>query len=220
MIGEVDDQLGRVWSALRELGQWDDTVVVVTSDHGEQLGDHGLVQKLGFFEASYHIVGLVRDPRCASTRGATVDAFTENVDVFPTLCEVTGIEIPAQCDGLPLTPFLLGEAPPWWRDAAHWEFDWRDLYLAWSPHPWPWDRRLERHHLAVLRTERAAYVQFGDGTWSCFDLQADPTWRTEITDPATVLPLAQQMLVWRSGHADRTHTGFLLERGGVGRRAT
>ena len=42
MISEVDDQLGRVWEALRELGMWDDTMIVVTSDHGEMLGDHGL----------------------------------------------------------------------------------------------------------------------------------------------------------------------------------
>ncbi|MCU1502736.1 MAG: hypothetical protein JWM12_2090, partial [Ilumatobacteraceae bacterium] len=42
MIGEVDDQLGRVWDALVASGHWEDTVVVVTADHGEQLGDHGL----------------------------------------------------------------------------------------------------------------------------------------------------------------------------------
>ncbi len=42
MISEVDDQLGRVWDTLRELGMWDDTMIIVTSDHGEMLGDHGL----------------------------------------------------------------------------------------------------------------------------------------------------------------------------------
>jgi hypothetical protein len=60
-------------------------------------------------------------------------------------------------------------------------------------------------------------VQFGDGSWLCFDLAADPTARTEICDPALVLPLAQKMLNWRSQHADRTMTGMLLEGGGVGR---
>ena len=99
-----------------------------------------------------------------------------------------GIEIPVQCDGLPLTPLLHGDEPPWWRDAAHWEFDWRDALLAFGPHEWPWDRRLERQHLAVRRTESLAYVQFGNGSWKCFDLAADPTWRTEVTDPAVVLP--------------------------------
>ena len=63
MISEVDDQLGRLWAALQASGAWDDTFIVVTADHAEQLGDHGLIQKLGYFEESHHIVGIVRDPR-------------------------------------------------------------------------------------------------------------------------------------------------------------
>ena len=63
MISEVDAQLGRIWQALQANGMWDDTLVVVTADHGEQLGDHGLLQKVGWFEESHHIIGIVRDPR-------------------------------------------------------------------------------------------------------------------------------------------------------------
>src|SRR5699024_9853659 len=118
---------------------------------------------------------------------------------------------------LPLTPFLEGEEPPWWRTAAHWEYDWRDQFLVFGTPGWPWDRRLERHHLTVLRTETHAYVQFGNGSWLCFDLVADPTWRTTVDDPAIVLPLAQEMLTWRSEHTDRTMADMLLTRGGVGR---
>ena len=81
MIGEVDAQLGRVWDALEQLGQWDDTFVLLTSDHGEQLGDHGLKEKLGFFEQSYHVPGIVRSPGPDGARGAVVDAFTENIDL-------------------------------------------------------------------------------------------------------------------------------------------
>jgi arylsulfatase A-like enzyme len=217
MVSEVDAQLGRVWATLRELDMWDDTLVIVTADHGEQLGDHGLIQKLGYFEESHHILGLIRDPAHPEAHGTVVDSFTENVDIFPTICEAIGVPVPAQCDGMPLTPYLLGQAPPWWRTAAHWEFDWRDLFIDGSAHEWPWDRRLERQHLTVIRDERGAYVQFADGSWRCFDLEADPTWRTEITDPAIVLGYAQQMLVWRSQHADRTHTDMLVKDGGIGR---
>ncbi len=217
MIGDVDQQMGRLWAAMEQLGAWDETIVIITSDHGEQLGDHGLMGKGGFFESSYHVPAIVRDPRHPGQHGAVVSAFTENVDVFPTICEAIGVDVPAQCDGLPLTPFLVGEPPPWWRSAAHWEFDWRSTHIADGAHQWPWDRRLERQHLAVLRGDAAAYVQFGDGTWRCFDLAADPTWRTEITDSAVVLALSQEMLTWRSTNADRTLTGMLLERGGIGR---
>ena len=217
MIGDVDEQMGRLWNALIEFGAWDDTIVIVTSDHGEQLGDHGLMGKGGFFESSYHVPAIVRDPGHPRQHGTVVSAFTENVDVFPTICDAIGIDVPAQCDGLPLTPFIRGEQPPWWRTAAHWEFDWRAADIADDAHPWPWDRRLERRHVAVLRRDDAAYVQFGDGTSRCYDLAADPTWRTEITDPAIVLALSQAMLTWRSTNADRTMTGMLLERGGIGR---
>jgi arylsulfatase A-like enzyme len=217
MVSEVDSQLGRVWAALERSGQWDDTVVIVTSDHGEHLGDHGLIQKGGFFEQSYAVPCIVRDPRHPAAHGTRVDRFTENVDVMPTVCDLLDLPVPVQCDGLPLTPFLRGEDPPWWRSAAHWEFDWRDVFVPYGPHEWPWDRRLERMHLAAMRTDAAAYVQFGDGSWRCFDLTADPTWRTEVTDPSVVLPLVQAMLRWRGEHLDRTLTDMLLRDGGIGR---
>jgi arylsulfatase A-like enzyme len=217
MISEVDAQLGRVWDELRARGMWDDTLIVVTADHGEQLGDHGLVQKLGFFEQSYYVLGIIRDPRHPDGHGSVVDHFTENIDLFPTICDAIGVDVPAQCDGYPLTPFLRSEPAPRWRSAAHWEYDWRSLLIPEAEHEWPWDRRLERCNLAVLRGERYQYVQFGDGSWLCFDLAADPTARTETRDPAVVLPLAQEMLTWRSRHLDRTLTDMLVEAGGIGR---
>jgi arylsulfatase A-like enzyme len=217
MISEVDAQLGRLFAVLESAGLWDDTFIIVTSDHGEHLGDHGLIQKGGFFETSYHVLSIIRDPRRRSAYGTVVDRFTENVDIFPTLCDAMNVAVPPQCDGFPLTPFLEGNTPERWRDAAHWEYDWRFAFIGDGQHDWPWDRRLHRQHLSVLRGERAAYVQFGDGSWLCFDLARDPTWRTETRDPAVVLPLAQAMLAWRSHHTERTLTDMLVEKGGVGR---
>jgi arylsulfatase A-like enzyme len=221
MVSEVDSQVGRVMARLRERGEWDSTLVIVTADHADQLGDHGLVEKLGFFEQSYHILGIVRDPHRPAGHGRVVEAFTENVDLLPTIAEAIGAPVPLQCDGLPLTEWLAGTEPAQWRDAASWEFDWRHVYVSDDPggaaRNWPRDGRLERQHLAVRRSRDAAYVQFGNGSWLAFDLAVDPTWRTPITDPARVLPLAQEMLTWRSRHADRQLTGLLLERGGVGR---
>lgn len=216
-ISDVDNQVGRLFDEIAALGMWDDTFVVVTSDHGEQLGDQGKLGKGGPFESSYRILGIVRDPRRPEGQGTVVREFTENIDVLPTLCEAMGIEVPAQCDGMPLAAFLAGEQPEWWRSEAHWEYDWRWEYIPFGPHEWPWDRRLESKHLAVVRSESYAYVQYDSGDWLCFDLSADPAWLAEVTDPAVVLECAQSMLTWQSKHADRTLADMLVIGGGMGR---
>lgn len=217
MVSEVDDNLGRIWRYLRDTGAWNDTVIVVTSDHGEQLGDHGLREKVGYWEQSHHVVGIVRDPRYPEAHGSVVDDFTENVDLMPTLCEAMGVDVPAQCDGMPLTEFMNGVRPSSWRDAAHWEYDWRFSWIGSGRYQWPRQRRPERSSLAVRRSRSHAYVQFGDGDWLCFDLVADPTWRTKVDDPVVVAEQARAMLAWRMEHAARDHTGFLARDGGTGR---
>lgn len=210
MIGDVDAQLGRVWRALRESGQWDNTVVIVTSDHGEQLGDHGMVQKMGWFEESFHIPLIIRDPRASAVGDVVVCAFTEAVDVFPTLCELLDVDIPRQCDGRSLLPFLEGDVPEEWRDAAYWEFDWRYFTPGRDGAAWPKDRRSVGHQLTVRRSEDVAYVQFADGDALVYDLAADPTWRTMLNDPERAWAEARAMLAWRAQHADRTLTGTFL----------
>ncbi len=216
MISEVDANLGRMVSALEERGQWHDTLVVVTSDHGDQLGDHGLIEKLGFFPQSYHILGIWRDPRRPAS-GHVVTRFTENVDLAPTLAHALGIEVPAQFDGRVLTPLLDAEDVTDWRASAHYEWDYRHFFIAQATTPWPLDRTLSRLNLAVGVGEDVAYVQFGDGSYRCFDLAADPTWRTECTDTDRVLRGAQDMLLWRQEHLDRQFTDLLLEPGRPGR---
>ena len=216
MISAVDREIGRLETYLRKQGLWERTVIIVTSDHGEQLGDHGLKEKVGWFEESHHIPLIWRDPRHPSVHGHVIDQFTESVDLVPTLAEVMGQPIPRQCDGYPLTAFLAGDQPRTWRTAATWEFDWRYTMIPHIREGWPWDRRLETSHLVVRRSADTAYVQFGDGTALCFDLDADPTWRTEVTDPVRILTMAQQMLTWRSMHTERTHTDMLMRDGGIG----
>ena len=207
MISEVDHHVGRIIEALRARGEWADTLTVVTSDHGEQLGDQGLQGKVGYFESSYHIAGIVRDPARVAGHGSVVEAFTENVDVLPTICELIGAPIPAQCDGRSLVPLLDGAVPDDWRDAAFYEWDWRDQLIVAGVTD---EQRLRQCQLAVRRSADRAYVHFGDGTWRCFDLATDPTWRTEVSDPAVVLADAQAMLQWRAEHLNRDLTGMLI----------
>ena len=215
MISEVDSQLVRIWDKLRERGEWENTVVIVSSDHGEMMGDHGLKEKVGYWEQSYHIPCVIRDPRHSSSHGTTVTSFTENVDIFPTLCELIDVPVPTQCDGHSLSGLLQGEEPAQWRTAATWEFDW-SAYLL-DRRTQTWSRSLTECSLVTLRTDTHALVQLADGTSVCFDLAADPTWRTETADAEVILDLSRQLHAWRMQKNRHHFTGFLVDKGGVGR---
>ena len=114
LMTEVDDNLGLLFDALKSSGQWDSTLIIFTSDHGEQMGDHWLMNKLGYFDQSYWIPLIIRDPRSSAdaSRGKQLEAFSENVDLMPTMLDWLGLEIPAQCDGRSLIPlFQSGKTP-------------------------------------------------------------------------------------------------------------
>ena len=117
MMSEVDAQIGRLLASLRESGEDERTLVVFTSDHGEHLGDHWQFSKFSYFDQTFHVPLIVRDPRpeAAPGRGRRVSAFTENVDVMPTILDAIGAEVPHQCDGESLVPFLAGDTPAQWR---------------------------------------------------------------------------------------------------------
>jgi arylsulfatase A-like enzyme len=217
MVSEVDTHLGRLFDWLDETGQADNTVVVVTSDHGELLGDHWLLQKIGWFDTAFHVPLIIRDPRARfdASRGSTVNVFTEHVDVTPTLCELLDVEVPLQCDGRPLTSFLEGATPFDWRTEVHHELDLRDpdsrlLEDAFGV-------TLEECALAVLRDDHGKYVQFsGHHAFPplFFDLDNGPEQLENVAGnqvyAATVLDYAQRMLAWRMRHNERTLAGMKL----------
>lgn len=129
MQTEVDAQLGRLFAWLGASGLAGDTLVVLTSDHGELGGDHWCIGKGGWFDASFRVPLVVHDPRVDADagRGRIVDAVTEAVDAMPTILEWIGVEIPLQVDGWSLKWALEGLEPPeHWRDAAHMEWDFRN----------------------------------------------------------------------------------------------
>ncbi|RVC02258.1 sulfatase/phosphatase domain-containing protein, partial [Mesorhizobium sp. M7A.F.Ca.CA.002.15.2.1] len=223
MISEVDAQLGRIWQAVKAAGAWDDTIVVLTSDHAEMMGDHFMLGKGGYFDGSYHIPLIIRDPRHGKAAGGKVDSFTEAVDILPTFLDLLGEEPAPHLDGRSLKPFLSGEAPAAWRDAAHWEFDFRSVAAG----------EAERHfgiasrqcNLAVIRTEHFKYVHFGGNLPPLlFDLENDPDELDNLAaDPshlAVRLEFAERLLAWRAEHLDQSLAlAELTENGLVGHAA-
>lgn len=217
LASEVDHHLGRVFDFLKGSGQWDDTLIVFTSDHGEQLGDHYLFGKIGYFDQSAHIPLIIRDPRPAAEggRGRQVDDFTESVDILPTILDWLGLAAPRQCDGRSLLPFCHGERPADWRDAAHWFFDVGD---ARGPvGDGPVRLRPDECGVQVIRDARRKYVHCAALPPLFFDLERDPgEFEDRSRDPACageMLAYAQKLLSWRMRHEDRTLSHITLKDG-------
>jgi arylsulfatase A-like enzyme len=225
LISEVDDNLGRLFELLKSSGQWDSTLIIFTSDHGEQLGDHWLIGKLGYFDESYHIPLIIRDPRPEAdpSRGKHFDAFTENVDLMPTILDWLRLDIPAQCDGQSLLPFLHKDnVPESWRSEVHWEFDFRNIYGVSTAGKF--DFGAHQSSLSVIRDHRFKYVHFTALPPLLFDLQQDPQELVNLADSpdyqSLLLEYAQKMLSWRMKHTDRGLTEIMLtEQGPVTRRS-
>jgi arylsulfatase A-like enzyme len=221
MMTHIDDCLGEVFAFLESIGQWNDTLIVFTSDHGEQLGDHYLLGKLGYFDESFRIPLIIRDPAAAATRGRVEDCFTEMVDILPTLIEWIGGEVPYGLDGHSLLPFVRGDRPTAWRDALHYEFDFRET--PGSSIEKTLGLTMDECGLCVLQDDRYKYVHFAALPPLLFDLHDDPNqFRNLAVDPAhagVVRDYAQRMLSWRMRHADRTLTHYRATPNGLEDRA-
>ncbi|MBK1661618.1 phosphoric/sulfuric ester hydrolase PehA [Paracraurococcus ruber] len=221
LISEIDDNLGRVFDYLQETGQWEDTLVIFTSDHGEQLGDHWLLGKIGYFDESFRIPLVVKEGGRSRRGGEVETAFTESVDVMPTILDWLGGTPPRACDGASLLPLLQGGPPAGWRDLLHYEYDFRDVFY--SQPEGDLGLPMDACSLCAVQDARYKYVHFAALPPLFFDLAADPhQFRNLAEDPAhagLVKDYAQRALSWRLLHAERTLTAFRATPGGLEDRA-
>ena len=164
MIELIDDRFGRLMRALEASGQRENTIVVFMSDHGELLGDHGILWKGPHFYES-----LVRVPLIVSWPGAFVagirsDALVELVDIAPTLLEATGLSVPTCMQGRSLLPVLTGEkAPDGHRSSIYCEY-----YNA-----MPWHDR-QAFGTMYFDGRYKMNVYHGERTGELYDLGSDP----------------------------------------------
>ncbi|MHA1599286.1 MAG: alkaline phosphatase family protein [Alphaproteobacteria bacterium] len=224
MMSEVDAQIGRLVDALKASGEYERTLIVFTSDHGEHVGDHWQFAKYSYFEPTFYIPLIVREPSAAgdAARGSIVDEFTENVDVMPTILDQLSLEIPNQCDGESLLPFCHDRTPAHWRDSAFSECDFRDFIpedsktvLGLTP---------DQCTFNVLRDRRYKYVHMTGLPPLFFDLETDPQeFHNLAKDPghqAKVLEFAQRMLSLRMNHDERVLANVMLTPKGPVERKT
>lgn len=199
MMAELDHHFGRLIRFLKDSGQYDDTLIIFSSDHGEMLGNHRLLGKSGYFDDAFRIPLIVRAPAGSQGHGRIVDDLVEAVDLMPTILDWLGAAAPVQCQGASLLPFCRGATPTTWRDAVFYEFDFRHV-------PGAPGRLRQRQSLAAVRDGQFKYVHFPDLPPLLFDLVDDPHETIDRSDdPAMRMVVSEcraRLLDWRMGCAD------------------
>lgn len=156
----VDKWLGRFLDRARDLGMLDDTLVVVTSDHGHQLGEHGIVGKLpiGLWYELVDVPLLLTLPNREGA-GSRVEAFAQHQDIVPTLLRYLGVDATVPLPGL-------------------------DLVGLWEGHVEPRERiSCGMNDYSLCRDERYAYMVRHDGTNpKLYDMTADPLQQHDLAD--------------------------------------
>lgn len=180
MVSFVDDQVKRVLDALEKTGLADDTIVVYTTDHGDYMGDHGLIKKAPFLlEGLVKIPFLMSGPEELVGRGRRRD-LTAHVDVMPTLLDLAGVPVPVGVEGRSFTRELRGETPD----------DPREAVLIESLHQFQFDRNVKG-----LVTDDWKLVYWGGQTYGeLYDLVNDPTEKVNLWDDPTYRKKRSELL--------------------------
>ncbi|OVE77199.1 hypothetical protein BVX99_03305, partial [bacterium F16] len=97
IISHLDHELGRVMDALEKAGKLENTIIVFAGDNGLAVGQHGLMGKQSCYEHSVRVPLIFSGP--GVPQGARSDAYVYLLDIFPTLCELIGAEIPSSVEG-------------------------------------------------------------------------------------------------------------------------
>ena len=166
MVSLVDDCVGEIVSTLTRHEILDETIVVFTSDHGDQMGEHGMLGKFyNTYEGSLRVPLIIRPPRgkddsSACQAGSRRDQLAEMVDIYPTLCDLTGIpdpQPPWNLSGNTLAPLL---------STKH------------QHHKSAIFSMIEHAHM--VRTERWKLVLFDNDRSELYDLARDPVERHNL----------------------------------------
>ena len=180
-VTATDDNVGKVFQALTDLGQLNDTLMLFTSDHGFFLGEWRMYDKRLMHEPSIRTPLLIRYPRLISA-GLRVRAMVLNTDLAPTFLDLAGVNIPATMQGQSLTPFFRDSTPYTWRR------DWLYEYYE-----YPGAHNVRKHR--GVRTERYKLIHYYEAPeeFELYDLTHDPGEIHNLYGDPAHAALAQQL---------------------------
>ena len=167
MTERVDQQIGRLLSALEESGLADDTLVVLTSDHGEGVAAHKWVTKLMLWEEIVRVPFVIRFPGVVPAGRVDSTHLVSGLDLLPTLCDYANIEAPAGIDGQSLRPVIENPNLPGRNNVV------TELQAFMDD---------ETKKGRMIRTARYKYIAFSHGQPAelLFDLENDPGETTNL----------------------------------------
>ncbi len=208
LIKQCDDQMGVLFRWMEETERMEDTMIVLTSDHGDYLGDHWLGEKDLFHAPSVNVPLIIYDPssKADSTRGTVCDALIESIDLAATFIQVAGGDVPDHIvEGHSLLPFLYGESPSGnWREFVISEYNYSVTPMAAKLGVEPKDAVLYMvadHHWKLIHAE-------GFGRPMLFDLKNDPNELDDLGEsPAHEkirTEMYEKLFRWSRRHAQRT----------------
>ena len=180
-IKGVDESMGTLRNALKELGLDDNTVVIYSSDQGFYIGDHGWYDKRWMYEESLKMPFIAKWPGVTKA-GSRDTHLIQNLDYAETFLEIAGAAIPSDMQGLSLVPLLKGESPSDWRKSIYYHY-----------YEYPSVHMVPRHY--GIRTERYKlmhFYQFGN-EWELYDLKTDPDELTNLYGKRQHTNLANQL---------------------------
>jgi len=195
-VAYADHQVGRIVQRLQEQGIWDDTVLIITADHGEAQGEHAIYgDHVCADDCVHHIPLIVRAPGVTEP-GSVLDDFCHQQDVAATLCQLFGAEIPERWDGVGLLERLRGTGAP------------QRPYLVWGHGLYTLQRALRtEQHLLIRGYDDIGYRQFPP--LQLYDLHADPYQTHNIADerPPLLAELDHLLMDWLHEQAMRDGGG-------------
>ncbi|MBL8174620.1 MAG: sulfatase-like hydrolase/transferase [Bryobacterales bacterium] len=172
----IDGKIGELIATLRGRGEYDNTLIVFTADHGDYMGDYGMVYKAQYVSESLMRIPMLVKPPVAGFQPRTEPAFVQNFDIAPTSLAAAGLPIPADMSARDLSPF--------WKDAGAAR---RTLCF------------LDAHGIQGVRDTRWKLVHYRDRDYGeLYDLAADPHERRNLWDMPSAQPqklrLRQELL--------------------------
>ena len=106
----IDKKLGEIFDVIKERGEWDNTVVLFVSDHGDLNGDHGFAKKRNYFEGALNVPLIIKAPGTKDLKEHFCSSLVSNIDVGPTLAELAGAKVPGESFARSLVPLLNDKA--------------------------------------------------------------------------------------------------------------